>query len=89
MIKKHWWNDNRQSKTTVLGRKAARYHFVHHKYDINRPGIEPGSSKITGLRPTARAMARQLKTQLTVHYINFQVVPHRERTPYPLKRPVG
>ena len=78
-----------RAKPQYSEQKAARYHFVHHKSHTNWPGIESGPSKITGLRPIARAMARQLKTQLTLHYINFQVVPHREQTPSRLKRPVG
>lgn len=76
-------------KPKYSGEKAARYQSVHHKSHINWPGIKPGPSKITRLRPTAGAMGRPLKTQLTLHYINFHVVPHREQTPSPLKRPVG
>jgi len=68
-------------KRKYSGTKSAPYHFVQHKSHINWHGIKPGPSKITGLRPTARAMARPLKTQLTLHYINFKVVPHREQTP--------
>jgi hypothetical protein len=29
-------------ETEVLGEKVPRRHFVHHKFHITRPGLEPG-----------------------------------------------
>jgi hypothetical protein len=33
---------NWQGKTEVLGEKPIKYHFVNHKSQMDRPGIEPG-----------------------------------------------
>jgi hypothetical protein len=38
----NWWNEDLAGETEVLGENLSQRHFVHHKYHMTRPGLEPG-----------------------------------------------
>jgi hypothetical protein len=41
MSLEHLWSDTDWRKPKYLGRKLSQCHFVHHKSDMDRPGIQP------------------------------------------------
>jgi hypothetical protein len=38
----HRWNEIDREKSKYSGKKLSQCHFVHHKLNMDRPGIEPG-----------------------------------------------
>jgi hypothetical protein len=42
MSTKQWWNDVDSGKNETLWQNLTQCHFVHHKYDIDRPGSKLG-----------------------------------------------
>jgi hypothetical protein len=36
----HRWNEIDRGKPKYSGKNLSQYHFVHHKYHMDRPGIE-------------------------------------------------
>jgi hypothetical protein len=47
-------------ETEVLGENLPQRHFVHHKSQMTRPGLEPRTAAVGSQRLTAWAMARPL-----------------------------
>jgi hypothetical protein len=45
-------------ETEVLGKNLPQRHFVHHKFHMTRPGLEPRAATVGTQRLTAWAMAR-------------------------------
>jgi len=43
MNMEHWWNDTYCRKLKYLEKSMAQLRNVHHKFHMDRPGIEPGS----------------------------------------------
>jgi hypothetical protein len=42
MSMEHWWNDIERGEAKYLEKKVFQCHFVHHKPDVDWPGIELG-----------------------------------------------
>jgi hypothetical protein len=47
-------------ETEVFGENLPQRHFVHHKSQMTRPGLEPRAAAVGSQRLTAWAMARSL-----------------------------
>jgi len=42
MFMGHWWNDTDSGKAKYPEKIFSKYHFVHHKSHMDRPGSELG-----------------------------------------------
>jgi hypothetical protein len=40
-IWKHWWNDTDEGKPKYLEKNLSQCHYIHRKYQMEWPGIEP------------------------------------------------
>jgi hypothetical protein len=48
MSMEQWWNDTDRGKPKYWERNLFQWHFVHHKSNVDWPGIELGLSPATG-----------------------------------------
>jgi hypothetical protein len=41
-VMEHWWNKIHRENLKYSGKNLFQWHFVHHKFHMDWPGIEPG-----------------------------------------------
>jgi hypothetical protein len=56
----HWWNDIDRGKAKFYEKNLSWYHFVHYKFHMDWPGIEPG---LLSVRAAANRLSHGMASQ--------------------------
>jgi hypothetical protein len=61
----HRWNEIYREKPKYSGKNLSQCHFVHHKPQMDWPGIEPGLPQATQLlKGIKHSVGKSLKSQI-------------------------